>query len=123
VGNKREPLDDERTPEEQRLLKRSMLVVPGGELLVDEGTIWADGLDDMLGISTRDVDSMFGLLIGCLSGKKADIVELTIMPRNSADSSTPALVGVSNVVPFDRLSSSPLLSPAYAGRLHELSRE
>lgn len=96
-GNKREPLDEERTPEQPRLLKRTM------ELLISEGVIRADGLADMLGISSRDVESMFGLPIGYLSGKKADIVELSIKRRESKDASSPTAVDLaSNVVSFDR---------------------
>lgn len=96
-GNKREPLDDERTPEAPRLLKRTM------ELLINEGVIRPDGLADMLGISSRDVESMFGLPIGYLSGKKADIVELAIKRRESKDVSVPTMAdSVHNVVSFDR---------------------
>lgn len=96
-GNKREPLDDERTPEQPRLLKRTM------ELLINEGVVRADGLADMLGISARDVESMFGLPLGYLSGQKADIVELAIKRRDPADVSLPTVAGAaSNVVSFDR---------------------
>ncbi|MCC4597501.1 ImmA/IrrE family metallo-endopeptidase [Xanthomonas campestris pv. phormiicola] len=96
-GNKREPLDDERTPEEPRLLRRTM------ELLINEGVIRADGLADMLGISARDVESMFGLPIGYLSGKKADIVELAIKRRELTDVSSSTIAdSTSNVVLFDR---------------------
>lgn len=96
-GNKREPLDDERTPEVPRLLKRTM------ELLINEGVIRAEGLADMLGISARDVESMFGLPIGYLSGKKADIVELAIKRRDPVDAQSPTMAdAVPNVVSFDR---------------------
>lgn len=97
-GNKREPLDDERTPESPRLLRRTM------ELLVNEGVIRADGLADMLGISSRDIESLIGLPFGYLSGKRADVVELAIKRRDSTDVASPALADSgSNVVPFGRL--------------------
>lgn len=96
-GNKREPLDDERTPEQPRLLKRTM------ELLINEGVIRADGLASMLGISARDVESMFGLPLGYLSGKKADIVELTIKRRDPVDTPSPTLADSGpNVLAFER---------------------
>ncbi|MGY6519378.1 MAG: XRE family transcriptional regulator [Lysobacteraceae bacterium] len=96
-GNKREPLDDERTPEQPRLLKRTM------ELLINEGVIRADGLSDMLGISSRDVESMFGLPVGYLSGKQADIVELSIKRRDAVDEVAVTTSGSApNVVSFDR---------------------
>lgn len=96
-GNKREPLDEERTPETPRLLKRTM------ELLINEGVIRPEGLADMLGISSRDVESMFGLPIGYLAGKKADIVELAIKRRDPVDDLAPTMAGSTlNVVSFDR---------------------
>jgi Zn-dependent peptidase ImmA (M78 family)/DNA-binding Xre family transcriptional regulator len=96
-GNKREPLDDERLPEAPRLLKRTM------ELLINEGVIRADGLANMLGISARDVESMFGLPLGYLSGRSADIVELAIKRRDPADAPEPTIAnGLPNVVSFDR---------------------
>lgn len=96
-GNKREPLDEDRTPEQPRLLKRTMA------LLINEGVVRADGIADMLGISPRDVESMLGLPIGYLSGRTADIVDLPIKRREVVDAAPPTTAGVAtNVVSFDR---------------------
>jgi Zn-dependent peptidase ImmA (M78 family) len=101
-GNKREPLDDERTPEKPRLLRRTM------ELLVNEGVIRADGLAGLLGISARDVESMLGLPVGYLSGKKADIVELTLRRRDPSEAPVPPVQNSgTSVVSFDKFKRQP----------------
>lgn len=96
-GTRQEPNDDDRVPEEPRLLKRTM------ELLTNEGVISPDALPAMLGISARDVESLLSLPFGQLSTPKAEIVELSIKRKNPADISTAAQPeDGSNVVPFGR---------------------
>lgn len=96
-GNRQEPNDESRAPEEPRLLKRTM------DLLAREGIISPDGLPSMLGISARDVESLLGLPFGQLSNKRADIVELSLKRKNPVDAPTTIKSdGVPNVVSFGR---------------------
>ncbi|HHA2771945.1 TPA: helix-turn-helix domain-containing protein [Stenotrophomonas maltophilia] len=101
-GQRQEPNDDDRVPEQPRLLKRTM------ELLVNEGVVVPDALPGMLGISARDVEGLLGLPFGQLSRKKADIVELTIKRRETTESLQPVLSegGSSNVVAFGSFKKS-----------------
>ncbi|WP_319240204.1 XRE family transcriptional regulator [uncultured Propionivibrio sp.] len=71
-GNKREPNDDDRDPEQPRLLKRTV------DLLSNEGIVTADALPSMLGLSARDVESLLGLPFGLLGLPKADVLELKL---------------------------------------------
>lgn len=71
-GNKREPNDDDRDPEQPRLLKRTV------DLLSSEGIVTADALPSMLGLSARDVESLLGLPYGSLGLPKADVLELKL---------------------------------------------
>lgn len=96
-GNRQEPNDDDRAPEEPRLLKRTM------DLLAREGVISPDALPFMLGISARDVESLLGLPFGQLSAKKADIVQLSLKRRDPVDASVAIRnEGAQNVVSFER---------------------
>lgn len=96
-GNRQEPNDDDRAPEEPRLLKRTM------DLLVREGIISPEALPSMLGISARDVESLLALPFGQLSAKKADIVELSLKRKAPVDASISTKgEGTSNVVSFER---------------------
>lgn len=96
-GNKREPMDDERAQEQPRLLRRTM------ELLVKEGVIRVEGLADLIGVSSRDVESIFGLPFGFLSANTADIVELPIRRRSSgSEAHDLEMSSAANVVSFER---------------------
>lgn len=69
-GNKQEPLDDEREPEQPRLLHRT------ARLLHDSGVITMDALSDFAGVSKVDLESMLGMPWGSLSRQAAEVVEI-----------------------------------------------
>lgn len=96
-GQKREPNDDDREPEQPRLLRRTL------ELLVNEGVIRAEALPAYMGLSAHDLESLLSLPMGYLSHRKADIVELVIKRRKPSDSLAPAMVeSGANVVTLER---------------------
>lgn len=96
-GQKREPNDDDREPEQPRLLRRTL------ELLANEGVIHAEALPAYMGLSAHDLESLLSLPMGYLSRKKADIVELAIRRREASDGSAPAVrESGANVVKLDR---------------------
>lgn len=96
-GQKREPNDDDREPEQPRLLRRTF------ELLVNEGVIDAEALPAYMGLSAHDLESLLSLPMGYLSRKKADIVELAIKRRDPSDSAVPAIGdSKANVVTLER---------------------
>lgn len=96
-GQKREPNDDDREPEQPRLLRRTF------ELLVNEGVIDADALPAYMGLSAHDLESLLSLPMNYLSRKKADIVELAIKRRDPSEGPAPTKVESGpNVVAFDR---------------------
>ncbi len=76
-GVRKEPLDDERSVEVPRLMNRTL------DLLVSEGVLKPDAISDLLGISTRDIESLMGLPFGTLSSKVAEVVELQLRSRRS----------------------------------------
>lgn len=69
-GNKAEPLDGERQPEQPRLLGRT------AKLLHEAGVVTHESLSDFIGLSNRDIESLLGLPFGYLSPEKADVVAL-----------------------------------------------
>lgn len=71
-GNKREPNDEDREPEQPRLLKRTV------DLLSSEGIITTDALPSLLGLSERDVESLLSLPFGSLGLPKANVLELKL---------------------------------------------
>lgn len=75
-GNKREPNDDDREPEQPRLLKRTV------ELLSREGVVTMDALPSLLGLSARDVESLLSLPFGSLGLPKAHVLEIKLKPDN-----------------------------------------
>lgn len=85
-GNKKEPNDDDREPEQPRLLKRTV------ELLSRECIVTMDALPSLLGISARDVESLLGLPYGSLGLPKADVLELKLKPtlKDSEPSENPS---------------------------------
>jgi len=96
-GQKREPNDEDREPEQPRLLRRTF------ELLANEGVIHTEALPSYMGLSAHDLESLLSLPIGYLSRKKADVVELPIKRREPVDGSAPTMLDlVQNVVKLDR---------------------
>ncbi|EWS79076.1 hypothetical protein FUT69_02100 [Xylella taiwanensis] len=78
-GSRQEPNDHDRMLEKPRLLKRTM------ELLVDQGLVSADVLPAVLGLAARAVERLLGLAFSQLTTKKADVVELSLQRRDTAD--------------------------------------
>lgn len=78
-GQKREPNDEDREPEQPRLLRRTL------DLLASEGVIHIKALPAYMGLSAHDLESLLSLPIGYLSHKRADIVELPIKRREPTD--------------------------------------
>lgn len=96
-GQRSEPGDEDRDAEHPRLLRRTM------ELLANEGVVVPESLPDLVGLSSRDVESLLGLPIGHLAGRKADIVELCLKVRDPSERGAHRAGGVSaDVLPFDR---------------------
>jgi Zn-dependent peptidase ImmA (M78 family)/transcriptional regulator with XRE-family HTH domain len=95
-GNKAEPNDGDRIPEQPRLLKRTV------ELLAAEGIVTMDALPSMLGLSARDVESLLGLPFGQLGLPKADVLELKLKTsdesRATSTQNPDAQVAVNNVI-------------------------
>lgn len=77
-GNKQEPNDDDREPEQPRLLKRTV------ELLSREGIVTADALPSLLGLSDRDVESLISLPFGSLNLPKAEVLELKLKSNHQS---------------------------------------
>ncbi|MBH1779521.1 ImmA/IrrE family metallo-endopeptidase [Stenotrophomonas maltophilia] len=96
-GQRSEPGDDDREPEQPRLLRRTI------ELLANEGVVVPEALPDLVGLSGRDVESLMGLPFGHLSGRKADIVELSLKPRERVREERESNLGPSaEILPFGR---------------------
>ncbi|WP_239683388.1 ImmA/IrrE family metallo-endopeptidase [Stenotrophomonas maltophilia] len=96
-GQRSEPGDGDREPEQPRLLRRTM------ELLANEGVVVPGALPDLVGLSSRDVEGLMGLPFGHLSGRKADIVELSLKPRDRVEREVPNDNGTSAaILPFNR---------------------
>lgn len=97
-GNKQEPNDDDRQPEQPRLLKRTV------ELLANEGIVTMDALPSLLGLSARDVESLFHLPFGSLALPKADVLELRLKPPHREGATAPygnaTEEASDNVIPF-----------------------
>ncbi len=74
-GNKQEPNDDDRQPEEPRLLRRTAAV------LEQAGVLTAASLPSVTGLSARDVESLMGLPLNSLSFPKAEVVDLALKRR------------------------------------------
>jgi Zn-dependent peptidase ImmA (M78 family) len=88
-GNKQEPMDDERAPEEPRLLRRT------ADLLHEAGIVRREALAGFTGLSGRDLEGLLGLPWGALTRPAAEVVEFAVA------GSEPRLTGQSsNVVSF-----------------------
>ncbi|MGG2399954.1 XRE family transcriptional regulator [Pseudomonas sp. SH1-B] len=88
-GNKQEPLDDERAPEEPRLLRRTV------DLLHEAGIVRREALPAFMGLSGRDLEGLLGLPWGVLTRPAAEVLEI------SGVTSQPRLNGqTDNVVSF-----------------------
>lgn len=68
-GNKQEPLDDERAPEEPRLLRRT------ADLLHEAGVVRREALTGFTGLSGRDLEGLLGLPWGALTKPTAEVME------------------------------------------------
>lgn len=69
-GNKHEPLDEDRTPEEPRLLRRTV------DLLHEAGVLRRESLASFTGLSGRDLEALLGLPWGVLTKPAAEVVDL-----------------------------------------------
>ncbi|TAA11091.1 ImmA/IrrE family metallo-endopeptidase [Pseudoxanthomonas winnipegensis] len=74
-GSKQEPQDDERKPEEPRLLRRTV------ELLHSSGVVRRESLSDFTGLSGRDVEALLNLPWGQLTQPSAEVVSLSSKGR------------------------------------------
>ncbi len=75
-GVKSEPGDEDRPPEQPRLLRRTI------DLLVSENVMPIDAISRHLGLSAHDVEMLVGLPIGYLLGKD-NVVQLARLRTNS----------------------------------------
>jgi Zn-dependent peptidase ImmA (M78 family)/DNA-binding XRE family transcriptional regulator len=87
---KSEPLDDVLTPEEPRLLARSV------RLLIDEGVRSREALLGDFRLPAADVESLCGLPRGYMNKSEADVVALPTLKR------APEPSAAGTVVPFRR---------------------
>lgn len=80
-GAKSEPGDDKRTPEQPRLLRRTV------ELLIDSGVMPAPAVPRHLGLSPRDVEALAGLRDGFFDGL-GEVIELATLRNATSGQST-----------------------------------
>lgn len=93
-GVKAEPGDDGRTPEQARLLKRTI------ELLESSGVMPVDAVSAYVGLAANDIEMLAGLPEHYLSGKSA-VVHLAKLKSSGSSPSKPGTEsGV--VLPFNR---------------------
>jgi Zn-dependent peptidase ImmA (M78 family)/DNA-binding Xre family transcriptional regulator len=81
-GVKSEPGDEDRPPEQPRLLRRTI------DLLVSENVMPIDAISRHLGLSAHDVEMLVGLPIGYLLGKD-NVVQLARLRTNSTSTEEP----------------------------------
>ncbi|HBO4309878.1 TPA: ImmA/IrrE family metallo-endopeptidase [Pseudomonas aeruginosa] len=94
-GVKAEPGDDGRTPEQARLLKRTI------ELLESSGVMPVDAVSAYVGLAANDIEMLAGLPEHYLSGKSA-VVHLAKLKSSGGSPSKPGTEsGV--VLPFNRV--------------------
>jgi Zn-dependent peptidase ImmA (M78 family) len=91
-GSKQEPLDDEREPEQPRLLRRT------ADLLCDAGVLSYDGLSEFSGLSEADTESLLGLGWGALSARADNVTALP--SASSAARAGDTDVTTAKVLPF-----------------------
>ena len=95
-GMKSEPGDDTRSPEQPRLLQRTIT------LLVSSGVMPLETIPRHLGLSTRDIEMLAGLPTDYFEGPAqifdfATLRSITKQPRSIANSNTS-----NSVIPFER---------------------
>ncbi len=88
---KKEPLDDSLTPENPRLLARSV------KLLVEHNVRSREQLLNDFRLNAADVEALTGLPRGYMSNQKADVIAF---PKLKTSSEGPG--GSGTVIPFDR---------------------
>lgn len=95
-GAKSEPGDDTRTPEQPRLLKRTI------ELLSSSGVMPLEAVTGYMGLAANDVEKLAGLPEHYLSGKAA---VLHLAKLKTLVSSSPSIKSVDTgvVLPFNRV--------------------
>lgn len=91
-GAKAEPGDGERTPEQPRLLRRTI------DLLVDEKVMPLESVPRHFGLSDSDVEMLAGLPEGYFAGRN-NVIQFARLKDSSSQSDTPVVRG-SAVVPF-----------------------
>lgn len=92
-GAKFEPGDDERIPEQPRLLRRSV------ELLVKENIIPLESVSDYFGLSARDVEMLTGLHEGYLDGRN-NVIELSRLRGKLNANLVDEEIKDNNIIPF-----------------------
>jgi hypothetical protein len=91
-GAKSEPGDDERPPEQPRLLRRTI------DLLIEENVMPRDSIAKHVGLSEVDVEMIAGLPRGFLTGK-TNLVHFAKLKTKSSATAEPA-IGGSVLIPF-----------------------
>ena len=92
-GVKFEPGDDDRVPEQPRLLRRSV------ELLVKENILPLESITDYFGISARDVEMLAGLREGYLDGRN-NVIELSRLRGKLNANLVNEEIKDNNIIPF-----------------------
>lgn len=95
-GAKSEPGDDDRKPEQPRLLRRTI------DLLVEENIMPLEAIPRHIGLSAGDIESIASLPQGYFKGK-ANVVELVCLKPVNPVVETPSFDD-NNVVPFRPVS-------------------
>lgn len=96
-GAKSEPGDDKRTPEEPRLLRRSV------ELILEAGIMDRASLQPVFGLSSGDIESVCGLPGGFL-GESGEVIELASLKsvRTPSNAARTTHIQGNNVLTFKR---------------------
>ncbi|MDH0144715.1 ImmA/IrrE family metallo-endopeptidase [Aquipseudomonas alcaligenes] len=95
-GVKSEPGDDARSPEQPRLLKRTI------ELLASSGVLPIEAVPNYIGLGAFDIERLTGLSEGYLS-QSGVVLPLTKLKASVARDASPAAAeGSATVLPFNR---------------------
>ena len=94
-GAKAEPGDGDRSPEQPRLLRRTI------DLLIEENVMPREAISRHIGLAAFDIEKLAGLPEGYLQ-KKDNVVQFARLRATSADAASPP--GAGTVVPFPTTS-------------------